>query len=93
MSRVYLVPVDSPAAMTAFIKLASKTSFHTITPSVPVAFMSRVFVCPGSPGVFEPAAFIIGSSAAYSAVCGSNLKPHVTRRNPKVRVGVVGRYM
>ena len=64
-----------------------------MSPLATCLYVCVVFVCPGSPGVFEPAAFIIGSSAAYSAVCGSNLKPHVTRRNPKVRVGVVGRYM
>ena len=78
VSRVYLVPVDSPAAMTAFIKLASKTSFHTITPSVPVAFMSRVFVCPGSPGVFEPAAFIIGCLQ-----CGLWIELKTTRHTQK----------
>ena len=79
VSRVYLVPVDSPAAMTAFIKLASKTSFHTITPSVPVAFMSRVFVCPGSPGVFEPAAFIIGTCLQ----CGLCIELKTTRHTQK----------
>ena len=80
--------VDSPAAMTAFIKLASNTSFHTITPSVPVAFMSRVFVCPGSPGVFEQAAFNIG--CFVDRTTGHTQKSHL---HFKVRVRVVGRNM